>query len=51
MRHTFIFLLLACSLVSAAITREEALDFLYSTMSLPDSSDYSAKFYEDNVEA
>lgn len=51
MRHTFIFLLLACSLVSAAITREEALDFLYSTMSLPDSADYSAKFYEDNVDA
>lgn len=51
MRHTFIFLLLACSLVSAAITREEALDFLYSTMSLPDSADYSAKFYEENVDA
>lgn len=35
----------------AALTPEEALTFLYSTMSLPDSTDYSRQFYEDNIRA
>lgn len=32
-------------------TRDEALAFLYSTMSLPDRADYSAQFYAANVDA
>lgn len=34
-----------------AVTREEALDFLYSSMSLPDKADYTEEFYEANVDA
>ena len=34
-----------------SVTREEALEFLYSSMSLPDRADYSEEFYEANVDA
>lgn len=43
--------LLMTALCSSAITRQEALDFLYSTMSLPDRADYSERFYLDNIDA
>lgn len=33
------------------VTKEKALKFLYSGMSLPDKADYTADFYEANVEA
>ena len=51
MRHIIAALSLACVLTAGGVTRQEALDFLYSTMSLPDKADYPAKFYEDNVDA
>ncbi|MCM1319387.1 MAG: transglutaminase-like domain-containing protein [Muribaculaceae bacterium] len=34
-----------------SITKEEALDFLYSSMSLPDKTDYTREFYTANVNA
>lgn len=37
--------------VAFPITREEALDFLYSSMSLPDRADYTEDFYAANVDA
>ncbi len=43
--------LLLSTLAAYPITREEAIDFLYSGMSLPDSVDYSRQFYLDNVDA
>ncbi len=42
---------LAVALGSWALTRQEALDFLYGAMSLPDKTDYPASFYEANVDA
>ena len=33
------------------VTPDEALDFLYSSMSLPDKLDYSKEFYNKNIEA
>ncbi len=49
-------ILLPAALLLSAITaypidREEALDFLYSAMSLPDKADYPEEFYIDNIEA
>lgn len=41
----------AAGLAAGAVTRQEALDFLYSTMSLPDRTDYTAQFYEENIDA
>ncbi len=41
----------AMTLPMGAITKKEALDFLYSSMSLPDKADYPAEFYEANVDA
>ncbi len=41
----------AVALGSWALTRQEALDFLYGAMSLPDKADYPASFYEKNVDA
>lgn len=43
--------LLLTSLAANALTPKEALDFLYSTMSLPDKTDYSEQFYKDNIES
>lgn len=43
-----------CTLVpfySFSQTREEALRFLYTTMSLPDKTDYTEEFYLSNVDA
>ncbi|MDE6771320.1 MAG: transglutaminase-like domain-containing protein, partial [Muribaculaceae bacterium] len=34
-----------------AITKEDARAFLYSTLSLPDSADYSDDFYRKNIDA
>lgn len=34
-----------------AVTPTEAIDFLYSSMSLPDKADYSREFYRENVDA
>ena len=49
-------ILLPAALLLSAITaypidREEALDFLYSAMSLPDKADYPEEFYIDNIES
>ena len=43
--------LLLSSLTASALTRQEALDFLYSGMSLPDRTDYTEQFYLDNIDA
>lgn len=43
--------ILLSSLSASALTRQEALDFLYKSMSLPDRTDYSEQFYIDNVDA
>ena len=43
--------LIIIALSSSAITRDEAVDFLYSTMSLPDRTDYTREFYLANVDA
>lgn len=52
MKHSFLTFLIAASSVSAsALTPVETLDFLYSTMSLPDSVDYPRDFYVRNVES
>ena len=42
--------LLITSLPLCAITREEAADFLFGTLSLPDKTDYSEQFYLDNID-
>lgn len=42
---------LSCALSGMCITQDEALRFLYSSMSLPDRADYSEEFYAANVEA
>ncbi|MDE7342559.1 MAG: hypothetical protein K2N19_00870, partial [Muribaculaceae bacterium] len=34
-----------------AVTPQEALDFLYSSMPLADRADYSEEFYRANVDA
>lgn len=44
-------LLLACSLQASALTPREGIDFLYSTMSLPDKADYPREFYMQNIES
>jgi len=41
---------MAGTLPASALTRAEALDFLYRYMPLPDSLDYSREFYERNVD-
>lgn len=51
MRHLFHTALLLSSLTASAISPDEALDFLYSTMSLPDKADYSEEFYRLNIDA
>ena len=51
MRHIIAILSLACVLTAGGVTRQEALDFLYSTLSLPDKTDYPAEFYEQNIDA
>lgn len=43
--------LLTQTICTYAITRKEALDFLYSSMSLPDKADYTEEFYAENVDA
>lgn len=56
MRRLFIFSILTLALYACksdsdnAIDRKEAIDFLYSTMSLPDKADYPREFYERNVD-
>lgn len=44
--HATLFL---TSLPAMALTPDEALTFLYSTLSLPDRTDYSEQFYRENV--
>lgn len=36
---------------ASAVTPDEALTFLYSTMSLPDRADYTEDFYRENIES
>ncbi len=43
--------ILLTTLSASALTREEALDFLYKSMSLPDRTDYTEQFYLDNIDA
>jgi hypothetical protein len=50
-RIIFSILIFAVTLPGFALSKQEAMDFLYSTLSLPDSADYSAKFYQDNIDA
>lgn len=50
-RILFSILLLSATLSGFALSKQEAMDFLYSTLSLPDSADYTAKFYQDNIDA
>lgn len=42
---------LLSSIYTLAVTPKEALDFLYSSMPLPDRVDYTEEFYRANVEA
>ncbi len=37
---------LVCTFTAFAITPQEAVDFLYSSMPLPDRLDYSREFYQ-----
>ncbi|MCM1449360.1 MAG: transglutaminase-like domain-containing protein [Clostridiales bacterium] len=49
-----LFTLLAIAITSlplVAITRDEAISFLYKYMSLPDSAEYSREFYLENIDA
>lgn len=50
MKKILIALTVLISLSASAITRSEAIDFIYSTLSLPDSADYSRAFYEKNID-
>lgn len=50
MRLRFLILLINCCLFAGAITREEAKEFLFSTLSLPDREDYSEEFYLENID-
>lgn len=50
-RIIFTILLMSYAIAGFALSKREAKDFLYSTMSLPDSADYSVKFYEENIDA
>lgn len=45
--------IIAATAAAAAmgVTRDEALAFLYSSMSLPDRADYTSQFYAANVDA
>lgn len=51
MKRTVLFPLLAIVLNAVAVTPQQAKDFLLSTLSLPDSADYTAAFYDDNLRA
>ena len=51
MRILVLFLLIQSFLCARAIEKEEAFDFLFSTLSLPDKTDYPEQFYIDNIEA
>ena len=51
MRKTLLLSLLASAFPAFALTPDEAMTFLYSTLSLPDKTDYSEDFYRRNVEA
>lgn len=51
MKKIFIATLLAfCQLGAFALTRGEALDFLYTTLSQPDKTDYTKEFYAHNID-
>lgn len=51
MKKIFIASLLAfCQLGAFALTRGEALDFLYTTLSQPDKTDYTKEFYAHNID-
>lgn len=50
-RIFFCILLSLTQLPVFALSKREAIGFLYSTMSLPDRADYSTKFYEENIDA
>ena len=48
----FIFSLLVLTIFSArGLNKEEAAEFLFNTLSLPDKTDYSYQFYLDNIDA
>lgn len=49
-RNIFFLLLFSQSLFSFSITKEQATEFLFQTMSLPDILDYSKDFYLNNIE-
>ncbi|MDE6768565.1 MAG: transglutaminase domain-containing protein [Muribaculaceae bacterium] len=51
MKNYLSLILLCIPSVVAAVTPDEALTFLYSTLSLPDKADYKEEFYRRNVEA
>ncbi len=42
--------LIGCSTHDSQTTRDEALDFLYASMPLPDSVDYSRDFWLENID-
>lgn len=50
MRKIFLTLIATASLAAFPLTRQEAIDFLDSTLSLPDKADYPAEFYEHNID-
>lgn len=50
MRRFLLISAILFSLPSFAFTKKEAVDFLYSIMSLPDKADYPKEFHERNVE-
>lgn len=51
MKNLLSLVLLCIPSVVAAVTPDEAMTFLYSTMCLPDKADYKEEFYRRNVEA
>ncbi|MCH5232893.1 MAG: transglutaminase domain-containing protein [Muribaculaceae bacterium] len=50
MKKILPFILVACSLQLNALDKKEAADFLLSTLSLPDRTDYPEQFYLDNID-
>lgn len=50
MKHIIFIFLLTSSFNLYSITREEALEFLLSSLSLPDKADYTPEFYDENID-
>lgn len=51
MKSIISIIFLGAALSCMGVTRDEALEFLYSSMTLPDRADYSEEFYIANVDA